>query len=182
MSWSREGEAVLRENHSLVWEWLSRHLAGQSVQRVQNWGLWRDLPLWEDWLVVLTMYTLYIFVIYFFHHACYFLIARDICELFKINKSAFVCMFRYRTHCMSIRLINKNRIINIIFHFFVTAKYFSSFQLFRKWLIFFCTLDQLDTHTCILVLFYKLENLFLVFIINNWSFCARLKETTKFLF
>lgn len=39
MSWSRDAEAVLSENHSLVWRWLSSHLAGQTVQHFQNWGL-----------------------------------------------------------------------------------------------------------------------------------------------
>jgi hypothetical protein len=30
---------VLRENHSLLWTWLSAQLAGQPVDHFQNWGL-----------------------------------------------------------------------------------------------------------------------------------------------
>jgi hypothetical protein len=36
---TREAEAVLSENHSLLWSWLSRHLTNQSVDHFQNWGI-----------------------------------------------------------------------------------------------------------------------------------------------
>lgn len=39
MRCSREAEVVLKENHSMLWSWLSRHLTGQAVEVFQNWGL-----------------------------------------------------------------------------------------------------------------------------------------------
>jgi len=36
---TREAEAVLSENHSLLWSWLSRHLTNKSVDHFQNWGI-----------------------------------------------------------------------------------------------------------------------------------------------
>lgn len=36
---SREPEIVLGENHSMLWSWLSGHLAGQAVNHFQDWGL-----------------------------------------------------------------------------------------------------------------------------------------------